>query len=297
MTPSPRSRPRTASWPTPCDSARRGLELAEGRERRRTLERLIERLRASEPAEPRPGRAREGDGGARGTCHRAEAGRGEDAGGRAGHEEAEGPGPGATHRRGSTPTSPRPWPPRRAPRRRAPDPPRSTTRPARPRSPSPSRGPIGRPWIASCRPTSTSRPRALGRGDPRAADPRRRPRRAARPRDRLPARRPRRRRPGHVLPRAVGRARRRRPPPGARRAVRRARLDDARAREARPAGPAHRPRPRPVARGPRRRRARRPPERARTRQPDRRGPGARGPGARLAGRCSRSWNRSSVRSP
>ena len=34
------------------DSARRGLELAEGRERRRTLERLIERLRASEPAEP-----------------------------------------------------------------------------------------------------------------------------------------------------------------------------------------------------------------------------------------------------
>lgn len=34
------------------DSARRGLELAEGRERRRTLERLVERLRASEPAEP-----------------------------------------------------------------------------------------------------------------------------------------------------------------------------------------------------------------------------------------------------
>ena len=34
------------------DSARRGLEMAEGRERRRTLERLIERLRASEPAEP-----------------------------------------------------------------------------------------------------------------------------------------------------------------------------------------------------------------------------------------------------
>jgi tetratricopeptide (TPR) repeat protein len=34
------------------DSARRGLELAEGRERRRTLERLIERLRATEPAEP-----------------------------------------------------------------------------------------------------------------------------------------------------------------------------------------------------------------------------------------------------
>lgn len=34
------------------DSARRGLELAEGRERRRTLERLIERLRASEPGEP-----------------------------------------------------------------------------------------------------------------------------------------------------------------------------------------------------------------------------------------------------
>ena len=33
------------------DSARRGLELAEGRERRRTLERLIERLRATEPAE------------------------------------------------------------------------------------------------------------------------------------------------------------------------------------------------------------------------------------------------------
>ncbi len=34
------------------DAARRGLELAEGRERRRTLERLIERLRASEPDEP-----------------------------------------------------------------------------------------------------------------------------------------------------------------------------------------------------------------------------------------------------
>lgn len=34
------------------DSARRGLELAEGRERRRTLEQLIDRLRASEPAEP-----------------------------------------------------------------------------------------------------------------------------------------------------------------------------------------------------------------------------------------------------
>ncbi|HEY6570081.1 MAG TPA: hypothetical protein VIZ22_07325, partial [Candidatus Limnocylindrales bacterium] len=34
------------------DAARRGLELAEGRERRRTLEQLIERLRASEPAEP-----------------------------------------------------------------------------------------------------------------------------------------------------------------------------------------------------------------------------------------------------
>lgn len=34
------------------DAARRGLELAEGRERRRTLERLIERLRSSEPGEP-----------------------------------------------------------------------------------------------------------------------------------------------------------------------------------------------------------------------------------------------------
>jgi tetratricopeptide (TPR) repeat protein len=34
------------------DAARRGLELAEGRERRRTLEQLIERLRASDPAEP-----------------------------------------------------------------------------------------------------------------------------------------------------------------------------------------------------------------------------------------------------
>ena len=34
------------------DAARRGLELAEGRERRRTLERLIVRLRASEPGEP-----------------------------------------------------------------------------------------------------------------------------------------------------------------------------------------------------------------------------------------------------
>ncbi len=34
------------------DAARRGLELAEGRERRRTLERLIEGLRTSEPGEP-----------------------------------------------------------------------------------------------------------------------------------------------------------------------------------------------------------------------------------------------------
>ncbi len=34
------------------DAARRGLELAEGRERRRLLERLIARLRASEPGEP-----------------------------------------------------------------------------------------------------------------------------------------------------------------------------------------------------------------------------------------------------
>lgn len=34
------------------DAARRGLELAEGRERRRTLERLIKRLRATEPDEP-----------------------------------------------------------------------------------------------------------------------------------------------------------------------------------------------------------------------------------------------------
>ena len=34
------------------DTARRGLELAEGRDRRRTLERLITRLRASEPDEP-----------------------------------------------------------------------------------------------------------------------------------------------------------------------------------------------------------------------------------------------------
>lgn len=34
------------------DAARRGLELAEGRERRRTLEQLIERLRASSPGEP-----------------------------------------------------------------------------------------------------------------------------------------------------------------------------------------------------------------------------------------------------
>jgi tetratricopeptide (TPR) repeat protein len=34
------------------DAARRGLELAEGRERRRTLERLIERLRAASPSEP-----------------------------------------------------------------------------------------------------------------------------------------------------------------------------------------------------------------------------------------------------
>ena len=34
------------------DAARRGLELAEGRERRRTLERLIERLRESSPGEP-----------------------------------------------------------------------------------------------------------------------------------------------------------------------------------------------------------------------------------------------------
>lgn len=34
------------------DAARRGLELAEGRERRRLLERLIERLRSAEPDEP-----------------------------------------------------------------------------------------------------------------------------------------------------------------------------------------------------------------------------------------------------
>ncbi len=34
------------------DAARRGLELAEGRERRRTLEQLIELLRSSEPGEP-----------------------------------------------------------------------------------------------------------------------------------------------------------------------------------------------------------------------------------------------------
>lgn len=34
------------------DAARLGLELAEGRDRRRTLERLIDRLRASEPGEP-----------------------------------------------------------------------------------------------------------------------------------------------------------------------------------------------------------------------------------------------------
>ena len=34
------------------DAARRALELAEGRERRRTLEQLIERLRASSPGEP-----------------------------------------------------------------------------------------------------------------------------------------------------------------------------------------------------------------------------------------------------
>ncbi len=34
------------------DAARRGLELAEGRDRRRTLERLIKRLRATEPGEP-----------------------------------------------------------------------------------------------------------------------------------------------------------------------------------------------------------------------------------------------------
>jgi tetratricopeptide (TPR) repeat protein len=34
------------------DAARRGLEMAEGRERRRTLERLIARLRANEPDEP-----------------------------------------------------------------------------------------------------------------------------------------------------------------------------------------------------------------------------------------------------
>ena len=34
------------------DAARRGLELAEGRDRRRTLERLIRRLRESEPGEP-----------------------------------------------------------------------------------------------------------------------------------------------------------------------------------------------------------------------------------------------------
>jgi tetratricopeptide (TPR) repeat protein len=34
------------------DAARRGLELAEGRDRRRTLERLITRLRSSEPGEP-----------------------------------------------------------------------------------------------------------------------------------------------------------------------------------------------------------------------------------------------------
>ncbi len=34
------------------DAARRGLELAEGRERRRTLEALIERLRATSPGEP-----------------------------------------------------------------------------------------------------------------------------------------------------------------------------------------------------------------------------------------------------
>ncbi len=34
------------------DAARRGLELAEGRERRRTLEQLIARLRASQPGEP-----------------------------------------------------------------------------------------------------------------------------------------------------------------------------------------------------------------------------------------------------
>ena len=48
------------------DSARRGLELAEGRERRRTLERLIERPACLRAGRARPGRAREGHGGARG---------------------------------------------------------------------------------------------------------------------------------------------------------------------------------------------------------------------------------------
>ena len=47
-----RSGRQTAILADAVDAARRGLELAEGRERRRTLERLIARLRASEPGEP-----------------------------------------------------------------------------------------------------------------------------------------------------------------------------------------------------------------------------------------------------
>ena len=244
-TPRPMRWPRTASSPTRSMPARRGLELAEGRERRRTLEQLIDRLRASEPAEPGQGRARARARGARGSGGRAAQAVDRDAG--------RGPRPPRPRRRPSNPrwrsaTSPRPQPPpersgpprrsrperRRAgslePRRRRSSCRRGSRRrrrrrPSRRRTRVPPRSRMARSAPSSrlagararARPSPRARPRPAARPRPRGARARgggdagapragRRARRAARSRERLPARRPRRGRARHLLPRAVDRA-------------------------------------------------------------------------------------------
>ena len=147
----PRCRAAGGRLADACDAARRGLELAEGRERRRTLERLIERLRESEPGEP--GRL--------------------GAGARAARPRRSGGAAAADRRRGA----------RRAGGRGRAEPPSPATEPdpsRRPRRPSPNRS--AEPAAARRRSTRTSRPsaahrRAWPRARPRPPLDARRPRR------------------------------------------------------------------------------------------------------------------------
>ncbi len=155
------------------DAARRGLELAEGRERRRMLEELIERLRASSPGEPgrlaleRALQVLDGPAVAEAAAGGSGRGRGGCGGRRRGNRRARvrggagSPSPTRLSRR-TTRHPPRPRRPMRPSRGR----PRPTSSPRPPNRPSPSHrptsrwqwSPCGPPSIATSRTTSTSPP-------------------------------------------------------------------------------------------------------------------------------------------